>query len=729
MRRIALALAGMCLAAAPAAGAQEASGSPTNGAAGTHPATLPSVVVVGDPADPSVPASLDWRDADDVPAWPRTRVSDLLRRIPGVAARDRQNLAQDVQLTIRGIGARTTFGVRGLRIYVDGIPATMPDGQGQLSHVPLSALAGVDVLRGPFSALYGNAAGGVARFSTKPPAERPEAILSASGGAAARDLALDASGPWRAAGSGGYRLDAERLDADGFRRHSRARRDVAQARLAWETADGTAVALTANRLALRADDPQGLDLAQALADPRAASAGALAFDTRKTVRQSQAGLRVSREAANVAWALGAYAGNRGTWQMLSIPAQAQAAPGSGGGVVDLDRGYGGADARATWSGTAGGHALAFAVGLEWQRSAERRRGYENFAGDRLGVVGALRRDQRDASTSRDLFAELHWRFHPRWRATLGVRRSRVDFASRDAYIAAGNPDDSGALSYAFTTPAAGLLFMPAAGVEAYVDAGRGYETPSASELAYRPDGASGLNIDLRPARTRSVEAGLRVRRGDRRAGVAVFDARTRGELAVASNQGGRSTYANAARTRRSGLELSASGPLGARWRYALAWTALDARNTTGFATCRAPPCATPDTRVEAGTRIPGTSARSGWMELRWMPREGLDVFVAAQGNSRTWADDRNTAYAPGFVTFDAGIERDWRTGAVPVALFARVENLFDRRTIGSVIVNEGNGRYFEPAPGRGVVVGMRIALSSVAAPQWSSTATSPIPGR
>ena len=679
------------------------------GARDRRATSLPVVVVRGDQAAAPVPASLDWRDAGDIPAWPRTRASDLLVRIPGVAARDRQNLAQDLQLTIRGVGARTTFGVRGLRIYVDDIPATMPDGQGQLSHVPLSALAGVEVLRGPFSAMYGNAAGGVVRFTSKPAADRTGGSLSASSGGDARNLALDWSGPWKGGGDGGYRLDAERLDSDGFRRHSRAQRDVAQARFTWRTGGGADVALTANRLDLHAEDPQGLTAEQALRDPRAASAGALAFDTRKSVRQSQAGLRVAREGAGaVSWSLGAHAGTRDTWQMLSIPVQAQSAPGSGGGVVDLERAYGGIDLRTAWQGTFAGQPLLVAVGVEWQRAAERRRGFENFAGGALGVVGALRRDQRDTTSSRDAYAEIHWRFLPQWRATVGVRRSRVSFRSDDDYVAPGNPDDSGALGYAFTTPVAGLLYVPVEGLEAYVDAGRGFETPSGSELAYRPDGGSGLNDGLRPARTRSVEAGLRLRAGAHRAAFAAFDARTRDELVVASNRGGRSTYANAARTRRSGFELSASGPLARRWRYALALTTLDARNRAAFSTCRAPPCATPDTVVVAGTRIPGTSARSGWMELRWSPRADVDVFFAGQGNSRTWADDMNTASAAGHATFDAGVEHRWRAGTLPLSAFVRIDNLLDRRTIGSVIVDEGNGRYFEPAPGRDVVVGLRI---------------------
>jgi iron complex outermembrane receptor protein len=659
------------------------------------PASLPGVVVVGDRPAEATPASIDRVDASAVPTRAGTGVAELLLRMPGVAARDRQNLAQDVQVTIRGFGARTTFGVRGLRIYVDGIPATMPDGQGQVSHVPLGALADVVVLRGPFSALYGNASGGVIQFFSAGPAATPEFSLDT---AVADDdlqrIGMGASGPWRHDAPGGYRIDAERLESGGFREHSRARRDVAQARLTGETHGGTTLAFTANSLDLDARDPQGLTLAQALSTPRAASAGVLAFDTRKQVRQRQAGARIEQPLAALGTlVVGVHAGTRDTWQMLSVPVFAQAAPGSGGGVIDLARGYAGIDARLALDGTFAGRPAGVTVGVELQRSSERRRGYENFIGDTLGVVGALRRDQRDRVRGRDVYAEARWAFMPRWQATLGLRHSQVGFRSADDYIAPGNPDDSGTLDYAFTTPAAGLLFRPSAGVELYASAGHGFETPSSSELAYRPDGASGLNTTLRPAHSESFEAGLRLHRDGRQLQLAAFDSRTRDELVVASSSGGRSTYANAASTRRRGLELSASGELGDRWQYSLAATALDAR----FA--------------GSGRRIPAIAARTAWAELRWKPRDALELFLAGNAGSRLYADDANLAWAPGHATFDLGAERSWRLGKVGLRAFARIDNLFDRRAIGSVIVNDGNGRYFEPAPGRGFMLGLRVAAA------------------
>lgn len=677
-----------------------------------EPTRLPGVVVVGTREVAGTPASIDRISVSDIPARPQASVSEVLRRVPGVAAHDRQNLAQDVQLTIRGFGARSAFGVRGLQVFDDGIPATMPDGQGQVSHIPLEALARVEVLRGPFSALYGNASGGVIEFfSADPPGTLQFDARTASGSNGLSRDSLSVAGPWSVDGADGegYRLDAGHLGLDGYRQHSRAHRDTMQARMVFGNAIGTRVALTANTLDLAAEDPQGLTQAQALATPRAASAGALAFDTRKRVRQQQVGLHVEQalETRGVL-SLDAWSGKRDTFQMLSVPVAAQAAPGSGGGVVDLDRNYAGADLRWQVDATLLGRPFGITVGAQAQRSTEHRRGYENFSGAQLGVVGALRRDERDSSANRDLYAELRWSFLPRWSATFGARRSRVDFRSRDAYIAPGNPDDSGVLHYAQSTPVFGVSYRPTTWLEVYGNAGRGFETPSFAELGYRADGGSGLNDGLRPARTRSAELGLRAQHGAHAFELVAFDSRTRDELVVASNVGGRSTYDNAASSGRRGWELSASGPLSQRWHYAIAYSRLDARYRGAFTTCRAPPCTQPDTFIAAGNRIPATTPQSLWAELRWTPAAALDLFVQVDAFGRTFADDGNSAHAPGYATLDLGIERRWHLGRTKVQGYARLDNVLDRHAIGSLIVNDSNGRYFEPAPGRTWLLGVSL---------------------
>jgi iron complex outermembrane receptor protein len=659
-----------------------------------------------------VPAAIDRIDADDLHrARPGIQLSESLQRIPGVVARDRQNDAQDLQISIRGFGARATFGVRGVRLYTDGIPATMPDGQGQVSHFSLESADRIEVLRGPFSALYGNASGGVIALYSMPPPSRPQF----SAGAVAGDDGLVRvsgwlRGPWRST-DGGYSLDAAHVDSTGYRDHSASRRDSGQALLRGSLSPATGYTLLANSLDLQADDPQGLTIAELGGDRRAASTGALRFDTRKSVRQRQFGLRIEHD-IDAAQHIGvtAYGGNRQTAQMLSVPVAAQGNPLSGGGAIDLDRDYRGVDARWRWSSQELRQPLALTLGVQRDVSDEARRGYENFVGDQLGVRGELRRDERDRVTGSDQYLQLEWQPGERWRINLGARRSVVRFNSRDRYITVDNPDDSGSLDYAHASPVAGVLFRATPWLSLYANAGSGFETPTFNELAYRSDGRSGLNDALRAATSGNIEAGLRVRRGGFALSGAVFRSRTSDELVVAANQGGRSVYANAGESQRQGLELSFSGRLATRWHVAFAYTLLDARYRRGFLLCASTPCLQPDVLVPAGRRIPGLSRQFAWGEVRWRAGDDLDVALEARFVDRVYANDANTAAAPAYAQVDLGAERRVRTGRIEWTGFARIDNLADRDIVGSVIVNESNGRYFEPAPGRGWSVGLSARM-------------------
>lgn len=692
--------------AAPAVFAQEPGREPAR--------ALDAVVVTATRSgqDPlQVPAAIDALDADAIGrARPRVDLSEALPQVPGVLARDRQNRAQDLQISVRGFGTRASFGVRGVRLYSDGIPATMPDGQGQVSHFALEAADRIEVLRGPFSALYGNSSGGVIQIFSAPP---PQKMEWAAGAVAGSDGFRRGSASWRGpwpGGEGGYRLDAGTLSDDGYREHSRATRDNAQLSLQGSFGADGDFNVVGNALDLKADDPQGLTAAELASDRRASSPGARLFDTRKNVRQQQLGARIAHGFGAGRLEAVIHGGGRDTEQFLSVPVAAQANPLHSGGVIDLDRSYGGVDLRWQWRGELAARPFGVTLGVEHQRSDERRRGYENFVGERLGVRGALRRDERNRVVGNDQYLQADWQLAPRWRVDAGLRRSRIAFRSRDDFVAVANPDDSGRLEYARTAPVAGVLFRATPKVSLYANAGKGFETPTFNELSYRSDGASGLNTTLRAARSDNLEAGLRMREGDTHAGFAFFRSETDDEIVVAANQGGRSIYANAAASRRQGAELSWSGAWSPHWRYALAYTYLDARYRRAFAVCGAAPCAQPDETVSAGNRIPGLPRQQLWAELRWLPRESWDIALEARGIGRVFADDANAAVAPGYASFDLSGQRRWRIGKAQLTAFVRIENLFDRDTVGSVIVNESNGRYFEPAPGRGGWLGLDMRI-------------------
>lgn len=659
-----------------------------------------------------VPASVDVLDGERIRGDGRAQVnlSESLALVPGLLARDRLNQAQDMQLSVRGFGARATFGVRGVRLYVDGIPATMPDGQGQLSHIDLASVGRLEILRGPFSVLYGNSSGGVMQVFTEEGQGSPVLGGSvATGSYGLRRADVKASG---SAGPMGYVLSAGRLSTNGFREHSAAEREGANVRLDWALGNDSKLTLLANTLAMRADDPLGLERKDFDAAPRSVHPAAIDFNTRKTVSQRQIGAVYEQKIdAGNQLRLMLYGGERATTQFQSIPVGAQTAQ-HPGGVIGLARNYGGLDARWTTRTLMAQKPLEIVGGLAYDTMNETRRGWQNFQGATLGVQGALRREEDNRVTSLDPYVQATWKPDARWTVNAGVRHSLVRFNSADNYITVGpnaNGNDSGSVRYSATLPAAGVTYAPSEQWRVYAAAGRGFETPTFNELAYRPDGTTGLNFSLRPSRSDNLEAGIKWRSvagasPKIESTAAIFQTITQDEI-VARTTGGRSTFQNAGESRRRGLELATSISPARHWLGQLSYTLLDARYRDAFS-CPVNTNFCPTGRVPAGNRIPGIARNALAAELGWRPPTGWRTGVDARYLSSVAVNDVNTDAAASFVTLGAHVGYVLALDRWNIAATARVDNLTDRKYAGSVIVNEGNGRYFEPAAGRNYVLSL-----------------------
>ncbi|HDZ0826647.1 TPA: TonB-dependent receptor [Klebsiella pneumoniae] len=654
------------------------------------------------------PAAVSVVNGDEMrQAAPRVNLSESLGAVPGLQVQNRQNYAQDLQLSIRGFGSRSTYGVRGLRIYVDGIPATMPDGQGQTSNIDIGSVDTIEVLRGPFSALYGNSSGGVinvtSQTGTQPPTVEASSYYGSFGTWHYGMKATGAVGDGSHAGDVDYTVSTNRFTTHGYRDHSGARKNLANARLGVRINDVSKLTLLLNSVDIKANDAGGLTADEWRDNPRQSPRGDQ-YNTRKNTRQTQAGLRYERQlSAQDDLSVIMYAGERETTQFQSIPRAPQLKPSHAGGVIDLTRHYQGIDTRLTHRGELL-VPVTLTAGLDYENMSERRKGYENFVmvngAPQYGEQGALRRNERNLMWNVDPYLQTQWQLTDKLSLDAGVRYSSVWFDSNDYYITTpGNGDDSGDASYHKWLPAGSLKYALTDAWNVYLSAGRGFETPTINELSYRSDNQSGLNFGLKPSTNDTVEIGSKTRIGNGLFTAALFQTNTDNEIVVDSSSGGRTSYKNAGKTRRQGMELGLDQQFGESWRLKAAWTWLDATYRTNV--CDDASC--------NGNRIPGIARNMGYASFGYQPEQGWYAGSDIRYMSDIMANDENTAKAPSWTVVGLTTGYKWSYGRMDMDLFGRIDNLFDREYVGSVIVNESNGRYYEPAPGRNYGIGLNLA--------------------
>lgn len=642
-------------------------------------------------------ASIDAVEIDTLHvASPLVNLSELMGSVPGIQIRERQNYAQDLQLSVRGFGTRATFGVRGVRILFDGIPATMPDGQGLTATASLTLAQRIEVLRGPVAQLYGNAAGGVVQVFTKAPPFGEGPIINVSAGAGSYGQRQIEAGLAGGSSNLGGLLDVSHYQTDGYRDHSAAERTQVNGKAVWKLSADTMLTGIVNSFNQPlAQDPLGLSRAQFEQNPRQVVAGALTFDTRKTIENQQAGLLLEHKLnANDTFNARVYSGTRKINQALAMSGSAANAS---GGVVDLNNDFYGAALSWTHATKANGLPLNWTLGIDGDALRQWRRGFVN----NNGSSGALRRDEIDRASNVDLFGQLDWTVHPQWKASLGVRSSRVRLDVEDHYITVASPNDSGSVEYQNTSPVFGVVWHASDDLNVYANLGRGFETPTITEIAFRPDG-TGPNFALRPSRSNQGEIGMKWRGGRHSIDVALFQSRSSDEIVPFTNDNGRATFQNVDQVERRGIETSWKAQWGLLSTQ-VAYTLLDASFGKSFVSGSS-------AVVAADNQLPGAPKHSLFTQFEYKPKQDLTLAAEMRVESKVYVDDINSDAAPGYTVFNLRAAQEFRIGSTKMVAYGRIDNLFDRNYAGSIIVNESNRRFFEPAAGRRLFVGVRASL-------------------
>jgi iron complex outermembrane recepter protein len=694
-------------AAAVTAGAQEPVRPDTTARDTTQVRQLPELnVTVTRSSEPlqKVPYAVSVLNRDDLQRGQQTLgIDEALNNLPGVVVSNRYNFSLDQRISIRGFGSRSNFGVRGLKILLDGVPQTLPDGQSQLTNVDFATIDRAEVLRGASSSLFGNASGGVISFQTQQAAAGPFAqSVRVQGGSGKRDG--DDFYKWQTWTSGRFgtvsgTLSLSQFKADGFRQHSAAEFRQLNAGLDYAISGSTLARL---RLSLadnpEAQNPGALTLGEYLANPDSAAPNNIRRGADKDAQQHQLALALRHyDASGNEYEATVFGLIRDLANPLAAPPDINPGP-AAGTYVAIDRAVGGA--RLSGSHRLGGNEVAprLNAGADVQFMRDDRQNLVHNAGIPTGDVFL---DQLEKITEIGPFAQLQWSPNERLLLSTGVRYDWVRFDLDDRYTGDGF-DDSGARTMSALSGNIGASWTFDDRFVPYVNVSTAFETPTTTELVNQPDGSGGFNPELGPQRAVNYEVGAR---GQPARGVsysvALFLGRVTDAIVQQLEVGGRAFFRNAGKTHNDGAEVGLTvSPVNALTlsaaytyaRYRFSGDSLD------------------------GNRLPGVPEHFWRLGVRTVLPAGFYADADHTISTSVAADDANTIIVPAWGEGITNLRLGWNgnSGSMRVAPFLGLNNLWDRRYIGSVTLNGVGGRVIEPAPRRVIYLGTEIGYSTAA---------------
>jgi iron complex outermembrane receptor protein len=659
----------------------------------------------------------------------RMTLSESLSRVPGITAQNRNQMAQDPQISSRGFGARSAFGVRGIRLYVDGIPLSMPDGIGNPGSIDLSSIGAIEVLRGPFSAMYGSSSGGVIQLFTDTPPATPEVSGDVLFGSFnTRRESVQAAGIRNGVE---YLVNFSDYSSDGFRTQSKNDKQQATVRLGVNISEDTKLTTLINWFDQFAQDPGGLIGVRsagtspatannpgalpgaAVYNPSGTSIGAKLANTRVIRSNTQVGFNLEHkyDASNT-FNLITYAGQRDNLQYLSVPnlSVPNSPDFTPGRASSISRTFFGTELRGTNKGTLYAKPFTLTYGINLGFMSDDRLDRPTTSGVINGQ--AANRDENQTANNFDQYVQGMWSVAERWDLHAGLRRTRLDLKIRPNITGSTSPTAAD-LSFEKTVPVLGAVFKASPVLNFYANLGRGFETPTLIELTYADpnNAAAGPNGSLRPSTSTNIEIGSKWLLSDTsRINAAIFDISTNNEIVIDQLNGTTASYKNAGKTKRRGFELSAETMLRNDLSAYVAYTYLDASFQSQFATGTGASNAGAYNAgtVTSGLAIPGTYRTQFYGELLWKYQPwALQTAIEGRYNSRVYVNDLNKESAPSFAVFSLRGSLQQQVGKWKITEYARIDNLFDEAYIGSVRIGDSNTRFYEPAPGRNWIVGVK----------------------
>jgi iron complex outermembrane receptor protein len=608
-------------------------------------------------------------------------LDEALASVPGLYMQNRYNFAQDLRVSLRGFGARSSFGIRGIKIIVDGIPETLPDGQAGVDSIDLGSARSIEVLRGPASSLYGNASGGVISIMSELGSDEPYVEGRVAGGDYGySQYQLKSAGK---VSESDYLVNVARTEIDGYRDNSNARGSVVNTKLGVPLGASDQLILALNLTDQpEAQDPGGIDAAQAALDPRSARAQNVQFDAGESLQQQRFGAvyQRNRDTGNLT------VRNYYAWREFT-----NKLPFVGGGAVDLDRFFVGLGAQYSFGRLP--DPLSLTVGIDYDRQDDDRKRFDNND----GVLGPMVFDQNEKVDSTGVFVQAQYEINDAWSLLGGLRYDEISYDVMDRFLVDGN--DSGQLDFDEVSPSLALNYRMDGGV-LFASYSSSFETPTTTELA-NPDGSGGFNPLLRPQTADNFEIGYKRSAGRLFYEMAVFTISLEDELIPFELAAfpGRTFYSNAGSSTRDGVEAALSWESGNGFR-------LDASYTWSDFTF--------DNFVDdngndfSGNRLPGLPEHFAYAGLSYDNQSGFSGTLEAFYSGELYANNANSTNVSSYTVANLRVAYTYESGRWQIRPYLGINNLFDERYNSNIRINAFGGRFFEPAPDRNVYVGVVV---------------------
>lgn len=634
----------------------------------------------------SIPISVTTIDVIDIKDMSQQlSLNDYINVVPGLFALNANNFSQDLRVSIRGFGARSSFGIRGVKIMVDGIPETTPDGQGQIDNLNLGAIEKMEIISGPSSTLYGNASGGVINILTKSNIESNYLKLASTFGS--YDLKQYQIQGGVKFNNTGILLQGTNTYTDGYREQS----GFESTNVNLRVKQGFSKRSELNILINYSDSPfagdaGGLTLEEVNEDRRQARSRNVDFRTAETVSQFKLGANYSYTGIKSDFTSYGFFSNRDFYGLL---------PFEFGGIVKLDRVYYGIGSSYSIKSKYQRHENTFQLGYDFGKQEDDRSRFRNLAGDQ----GDKTLDQTESFTSFGIYALNHWR-NGKLFIRSGIRYDHNKIEVEDLFLS--NGDQSGDIVLETFNPSIGFSYEFSKTNYVYTNFSTSFETPVLSELSANPTDEGGFNKTLDPQKARNFEIGYKMNSKKFSTEIALFYINTKDDIVPYELEQfpDRTFYKNAGETIRKGIEFNYEMLLNKKLDMNLGYT---------FSNFKYEDYTTPNGDYK-GNYLPGIPKHMGSLIINYRDSDGFQLRLTNRYVGALFTNDQNLVEDDGYLVANLNIGHSFSLGALELKPFLGVNNLFDTKYNDNVRINAFGGRYYEPAPELHVYGGIRLLL-------------------